>query len=112
MPRNFLETSTGADAFALAVSANDRVYVNAAGRDVGLELYTTGGGAVVAIQSRNVAGIWETLTLDDGATAVTLTAGTPTTVQISLPVETLGVLVSSVTGTPLMTAAIVTRELY
>lgn len=112
MPRTVLKNSAGAAASGLAVAQNDRLTVNAAGRDVALELYCTGGGAVVAIQARNVAGVWETLALDDGATSVTLTAGTPATVQISVPVETLGVLVSSVTGTPLLTAAIVTRELY
>lgn len=107
MPRTVLKNSAGDYASGLAISQNARVTANPRGRSVSLELYTTGGGAVVAIQSQNLAGVWETLTLDDGATSVTLVTGTPTTVQVSLPVETIGVLASSVTSSPLLTAAIV-----
>ena len=112
MPRTMLQNDLGASASNLPIAQGTRVSVPAKGRDVALELYCTGGGAVVAIQSRNAAGIWETLPLDDGATAIALAAGTPTTVQVSLPVETLSVLVSSVTGTPLLTAAIVAPDLW
>ena len=112
MPRTTLKNSAGAVASGLAIAQNDRLTVIAAGRDCTLELYTTGGGAVVAIQARNLAGEWQTLALDDGATSITLADGTPASVRITSPIETLGVLVSSVTGTPRITAAIVSREVY
>ena len=112
MPRNILKDAAGAVASNLAIVQGARLSVPAKGRDVALELYTSGGGAVVAIQAQNLAGVWETLALDDGATTVTLVAGTPVTVHVALPVENLGVLVSNVTGSPLLTAATVSRDLW
>lgn len=112
MPRTQLKTAAGVPAVSAPVAANDRLTGTPAGRAFALELHATGGTAVVRIQSRTSTGSWEDLTLDSGETTIPLADNVATAVYIARPVEDVGVFVVSKVGATLLTAAIVSREIY